>query len=166
MTAQITADRGPSVVDVGVHRTKIRDLRVTPPRRVYDPGEDVAFSGILEWRDPFFEWWQPAGGVEVHLMSNGALVGTGATGSEGDFKIVHKLPFGPGSYLYRIYFPGRGFPYYWQECWSDPIKIDVGVVNNNGEPPPPGPPWEKILLYSSVGVGAIALIYALRRVRK
>jgi len=156
-------------MDLSLHSTRFSDITVTPRKSVYDRGEDVTFRGLLEWRDAFFRWL-PIDGREVELYSNGSPVGVAYTDDKGRFVLVHRLPTAHGRYLYRMYFAGQGFPHFLRSCWSDPIPIRVeggGDPGNDWYPPPDtGVPWERVMIYSAIGIGALTAVLLIRRVVK
>lgn len=101
--------------------SRIVGFRVEPSKASYSPGENVQFSGKLEWNDwPF--GWRDAPGAEIHLLGNGSVLDTTETSSTGTFLFNIRLPFTAGTYMYRAYYPGSVF---WQEDYTLPITVTI-----------------------------------------
>jgi len=122
---------------IGWIGTHIEGARILPVKTTYSPGEDVVFEGKLVihgWPD-----WFPGGDQPIELYSGGVIVETGKTGPDGVFRIPIKLPFTPGTYAYRAYYPGSGFPAGWDPCSSDTITVVVAGAPPS-QPPESQPP--------------------------
>lgn len=153
-----------------LYATRILDIGVEPAKDEYLPGEGVVLVGTLEVHDFWTCYWGTAPGEGILVYGDSVeLLTSGRTGSNGVFRIPIDLPSDPGTYAYRTHFPGRDWWAARDPCWSDTLLVKIAGVPPPPPPPPPPeeplipPEWEKYLLYGSIGLVAIGLVWVVTR---
>ena len=142
-----------------VYANRILDLRVEPARSEYSLGEDVVLVGTLEVHDLWTCHWIVAPGEKIFIYSGDVQISSSNTGPDGVFRIPIKLPFTPGIYAYRAWYPGRDWGAARDPCLSDTIVVGVQEVPPPPPPPPPPPipqDWLKYAMYAGIGLIAFA----------